>query len=243
MADRMNAVQLISPPTGWPESFNTPELQAYITNKLAGERVRLCGKLGPAEQSKVAKLKLSASDTRANAVRVRQATGWSIIAGFALYERPPGSAGDDEGRYAAEQRWWNAKTNKDGSSGKWVDASPGRPAEVVLVESPKTPVPGEDSEEDLKKLFPTTSATAKGSTPAKRFDHSDTVQEAGKVYGAMSSSVSKEFKVFDAQRAEEERQKEAVVARAREEALTSQARGSAYGAAPRAASVDVHELD
>ena len=231
---------MISPPTGWPDCFNTPEMQTYITSaKISGQRVRLCGKLGPAELSKVSKLKLTASDTCANAVKVREATGWQIIAGFVLYEKPSAGA---EGKYVAEQRWWNAKTNKDGSSGKWVYASPGRPPEVVLVESAKTPIPEMEPVAE-KKSFPATGAAAKPATPPRRFDHSDTLQEPGKVYGAMTSSVAKEFTLFDAERAEEARQNEAAAALAREEALTSQARGSSYGNAPRAAPVDVHELD
>ena len=107
---------LLSPPSGWPDCFNAPELQSYIADTLKGQRVRLCAQAGPADLAKVSKLKvgeLSATDTLANAEKVRKATGWDIIGGYILFERTDASAGN---RYTAERRWWNAKKNKDGSS-------------------------------------------------------------------------------------------------------------------------------
>ena len=105
----------MSPPRGWPECFNDSELQSYLT-EIRGQRVRLCARAGPADAAKVSKLKLSATDTLSNAQKVSKATGWSVIGGYILYGRVFATSG----KFAAEQRWWNAKFNKDGTSGKCV---------------------------------------------------------------------------------------------------------------------------
>ena len=117
----------------------------------------------------------------------------------------------------------------------------------MLVESPLTSVPSIEQA--------ATSSKPKGAVPAaapasKRFSHSDTVQQPGKVCGSMTSSVPREFTHFDAAKAEEARQTADVArqqaearAAANEDAMASQVVGSAYGSTPRSGSVDVHELD
>ncbi|KAL1524282.1 hypothetical protein AB1Y20_019185 [Prymnesium parvum] len=218
-----------SPPRGWPECFNSPELQAYIADELKGQRVRLCGQPGPADLAKLAKLKLSDKDTLLNAQQVEAAVGWKIMGGYVLYEKldaPPGTC-----KYTATRRWWNYKTNKDGSPGKWIDASPGRPKELVLVQSAEVPVGGPDAR-----------SSAPRASAERKFDHSDTVQQPGKVYSSMSAAVPREFKLFDAQKAEVERQAAVETARPQSEGCVAH-EASSTRHVPRRTPVDVHELD
>eukprot|EP00966_Prymnesium_polylepis_P175867 4070546-Prymnesium_polylepis.1 len=118
---------------------------------------------------------------------------------------------------------------------------------MVLVESPLTPVPSVEQAASRSKPKAAVPAAAPAS---KRFGHSDTVQQPGKVCGSMTSSVPREFTHFDAakaeearQKAEEARQQAEARAAANEDAMSSQALGSAYGSTLRSGPVDVHELD
>eukprot|EP00966_Prymnesium_polylepis_P194927 4518354-Prymnesium_polylepis.1 len=47
----------VSPPRGWPESFNLPELQQYVEGELRGQRVRLIGRPGAGDEAKIHRLK------------------------------------------------------------------------------------------------------------------------------------------------------------------------------------------
>ena len=176
---------LVSPPRGWPESFNSPALQAYI-EKLDGKRVRLVGLPGPSDVAKVAKLKLDTTDTDSLSVakRVRKLTGWPIVAGYALFERSVAPSGSPE--YVSNQRWWNAKKE----AGKWIDVTPREAdiAELVLVESGQVATP--PLEEASLAKAPKAPAVKSYLDP-KLYGP----QQPGIVYGSMSSSVSREFKV------------------------------------------------
>ena len=132
---------LISPPRDWPACFERPPLKLFISQALAGSRVRLCGAVSEANVTKMGGVSLSVNDSRANALRVRTKTGWDVMAGFIIYERTDVLAADGSPAFVARPHWWNAKKN-----GAWVDPTP-RPTyqEVVLVESERTalPPPGE----------------------------------------------------------------------------------------------------
>ena len=72
-------------------------------------------------------------DSRGNAVRVRDRTGWAMIGGFVLMERADASDGaaDDE-RFVAIPHFWNATPR-----GLWLDATPrahNHLQQMVLVE-------------------------------------------------------------------------------------------------------------
>ena len=144
---------LISPPRNWPACFHDPALQKFC-EKLAAKRVRLCD-LPTAEEAAAANVEFSgceskgnaefsASDSRRNAGIVRDNTGWPIIGGFVLYERVAEGGDANAVKYIARPRWWNATGN-----GVWVDLTPRGEgmSQIVLVESPKTPIPDFSSKE------------------------------------------------------------------------------------------------
>ena len=120
--------------------------------------------------------------------------------------------------------------------------TPSRPDEVVLVESPDSPVP---SNEEPPATTRSGGLNPVGTLPSRRFKHSDTVQEPGKVCGSLSSAVAKEFTIFDAEVEAERREAEERAAGC--DAATTESvsicKGTSFRFAPRMASVDVHELD
>ncbi len=143
--------ELLSPPREWPECFSTPELKSYVNTTLKGKRVRLTDRPEVDEVARVRELELCADDSRGNAVKVRRALGWPIVAGFALYEKAAGGGDDGAGggkhsRYTSKQRWWNATPK-----GVWYDFSPRSERKLVLIESTLTAVP-EPSAEELESL-------------------------------------------------------------------------------------------
>lgn len=76
----------LSPPRGWPECFNSDELQHYIQTELKGQRVRLTGRPGPADGARIHRLKVKSDDSLSVARRIQEELGWPIICGYALYE-------------------------------------------------------------------------------------------------------------------------------------------------------------
>ena len=131
---------LISPPRGWPGCFSTPALKEFVANELNGRKVRLSERPPEAEAELVHGLDLNPSDPRANAVRVREALGYDILGGFALYERADAVTGGSDA-YTAQPHWWNVTPK-----GLWIDATPRPHAELVLVESGRIEVPAMSAE-------------------------------------------------------------------------------------------------
>ena len=73
-----------------------------------------------ATAAQAAKLELHPSDSFANAMRVKEQLGWSIVKGFAVFEYV-----DCPHQFVAHKRWWNA-TPLDA----WVDLTPTKPTAV-----------------------------------------------------------------------------------------------------------------
>jgi len=133
---------LISPPRNWPACFKEDcGLQAFLQKTLGGRRVRLCGAPPAADVSALGEpaLEFSRSDSLRNCELVRHRTGWGIVGGFALFERVDAARdADTADRFEAVPRYWSSN-----GRGTWVDFTP-RPSQarqLVLVESPKTPLP------------------------------------------------------------------------------------------------------
>ena len=152
---------LLSPPRGWPACFSSAVLQALLTRELAGRRVRLCGRPSAADAALLAGLELEGSSL-ANAERVRRHTGWSVLGGYALYERAAAAAPSAPAseRYVAQLRYWNAKAD-----GTWLDATPRSDAQLVLVESPKAPLPSATLPSAMLPSATLISATPPAATP------------------------------------------------------------------------------
>lgn len=125
---------LLSPPRDWPSSAS--KATNFVSKTLKGTKMRLVGTLAPENAALLAGVTLRAADSKANAMRVRERTGWVILRGFALYERCEPK--DGEQPYVGSVHYWNATPR-----GLWVDATPRLPqhAAVVLVESVKPPAP------------------------------------------------------------------------------------------------------
>jgi hypothetical protein len=115
----------------------------YISKTLKGTKVRVVQAPSADQMALLVDVDLHEGDSRGNALRVRDRTGWPVRGGFVLYELC--SHGDPDGgatpsQYHGEPHFWNATPR-----GLWVDATP-RPSsttaqEVVLVESPQAAVP------------------------------------------------------------------------------------------------------
>ncbi|KAL1510181.1 hypothetical protein AB1Y20_006511 [Prymnesium parvum] len=132
---------LLSPPHGWPSCFEQPPLRPFISDTLAGKRVRACAPLSASNAAKLGGVALS-HDSHATALLVRLRTGWEVLAGYAVFERQGGA-------FVARRFWWNAKKN-----GAWVDATPRAAAhggEMVLVESDQVPLPPPLAEGEKKR--------------------------------------------------------------------------------------------
>lgn len=152
--DLMSWACFVSPPREWPACFSMPALKRFVMTELQGKRVRLIGPPPPTELARAQKLGMDEEDTRANAIKVRSALGWEIIAGFALLEKARASGVEaptfvDEARamsanpiYVGHQRWWNVTPK-----GIWLDLSPRKYKKMVLVESAKVEVPAPTGEE------------------------------------------------------------------------------------------------
>ena len=126
---------LISPPRGWPDCFKTQTMKTFIANELAGRRVRLSEAPDPEHLEMAAGIGLAASDSRGNALKLRDRYGWEMLGGFMLLERADAPAGSAD-LYVGEPHYWNAN-----SRGLWIDLTPRRYKDIVLVESASTPVP------------------------------------------------------------------------------------------------------
>jgi hypothetical protein len=124
----------VSPPRGWPQSFSTPELTAFVkADAIAAKRVRLTQPPADEYVELASDVEVVADDALGNAVRLRARRGWDVLGGFILYEwaeRP--------GEYHAEPHYWNTT-----SRGLWIDLTPRRHASLVLIESdrPRSPIP------------------------------------------------------------------------------------------------------
>ena len=130
-SDDGDADKLVSPPHGWPASATMAS--GYVSKVLRGTRTRLVNSASAEHQALLAGIELVPGDSRANALRVRAHLGWSIIGGFALYERAdssPEATGSD--RYFGREHYWNANAR-----GLWVDLTPRhvRHSQLVLIES------------------------------------------------------------------------------------------------------------
>ena len=140
-------VALCSPPRGWPETAN--KATDFVSKQLRGTKMRMVGALGSQHAAPLVELTLKPSDARGNADRVRDRTGWAVLAGYALMERDDsrtataalhdGWLASACGRYIGVPHYWNATPR-----GLWLDATP-RPhahlQQLVLVESNKVAVP------------------------------------------------------------------------------------------------------
>ena len=130
---------LLSPPRGWPSCFTQPAMKAFISGELGGRKVRL-SELPPSEtQELVAGLPLSPTDPQGNALKVREAFGYDMLGGFALYEKEVSDGAADP--YIGKAHWWNVS-----AKGLWLDFTPRAYTELVLVESSRTAVPPPSTE-------------------------------------------------------------------------------------------------
>lgn len=128
--------ELISPPRNWPDS--AAGATKFVSKVLKGTKMRLVGGMAPENEAVLAGVTLRIADSRGNAMRVRERTGWTILRGFVLYERREVQDGDEP--YVGVAHYWNATPR-----GLWIDATPRLPqhASLVLVESaqPAPPPP------------------------------------------------------------------------------------------------------
>jgi hypothetical protein len=141
----------VSPPRGWPDTFEgIPKLKEFIFKKLAGvhgspsrqTRVRLTLPAHPMEIERMAELnvRLSDTDSKANALAVRRKLGWEVVGGFALLELAQGcdrKVPVEQPVYHGEHYYWNVTP-----LGLWIDLTPRKHhKKLVLVESAQTAVP------------------------------------------------------------------------------------------------------
>ena len=122
--------ELLSPPRGWPASFHSAALNAFIgKGGLGGTRCRLTGAPTSEQRLQVLtaaeRVSIAVDDSTRNAESARDALGWRVVKGFAVFE-----LASAPGQYCALPRWWNAT-----AEGAWVDLTPRAHTQLVLVES------------------------------------------------------------------------------------------------------------
>ena len=125
---------LLSPPRDWPASAAIAS--KFVAKALRGKRMRLVEPITTEHQASIGDLQLESDDSCANAMRVRERTGWAVLGGFALFERADHQAATD--RFVGVTHYWNVNPR-----GLWIDASPRSPdhQRLVLVESTLSPTP------------------------------------------------------------------------------------------------------
>ena len=122
---------LLSPPRDWPDCFSTSaELKAFIGTELGGRRVRL-SEAPDAEHLAMAEGLLSGSDALQNALTLRSRFGWEVLGGYMLFERA-----STPGAFVSRPHHWSANAR-----GLWIDLTPRRHKDIVLVESASTAIP------------------------------------------------------------------------------------------------------
>ena len=122
---------LHSPPRQWPKCFKeSAPLKRFLGKILKGTRCRLTDEPPTSVLTEAIDVKISATDSAANAERVHAELDWAVVTGYALFEKA-----SSEGVFVAEKRSWNEH------KGAWVDLTPRPPAhtQIVLVESAVTP--------------------------------------------------------------------------------------------------------
>ena len=141
---------LLSPPDGWPQIFKQSKEMKDFLKGLKTTRVRLVTRPMGEDGKNISKVlgqEGGKLDGFQRAVKLRDALGWKIISGFALWQNGPYD------RYIAHERWWN-----ENDQGVWVESWPQEPrvasyrgfdAGTVLVEAkgnvkkPPAYVPGD----------------------------------------------------------------------------------------------------
>ena len=196
---------LLSPPCDWPACFAKPKLKSFIGGELGGRKVRLSERPPEAELEATASLSLSPADPLANAMAVREALGYDVLGGFAVFERTDASSSADV--YVGRPHYWNVTTK-----GLWVDLTPRAHDEVVLVESGRSAV-AEPSAELLARLPAIRSAHAaaqaerEASRKAARKE-AKALEKATKEREKEMKRQAKERRRAERERAEAEKQEE-----------------------------------
>jgi hypothetical protein len=85
--------------------------------------------------------------------------GWQVLGGFTVFESAARA-----GEYISRAHWWNANER-----GLWIDATPRRHAQLVLVESDKTPVPP-PSDDEVARFERLRAAAVSAAVPETRKD-------------------------------------------------------------------------
>jgi len=119
-------------PRNWPAVYSSNKVLKQLIGKkglCAGKKVGVTGTPTEEESTLVKDLTLLPLQSFANSEKVRDAKGWQIVMGWAVFEHLDCCVGEG---FVAERYWWNA-----GSDGKWVDFTPRPEAwpELLLAEA------------------------------------------------------------------------------------------------------------
>ena len=127
--ETMSDEALLSPPAGWPACFQqSVPLKRFVSKVLKGKRCRLTDR--PPADVRAEAARCPEEGELRDAQRVSTQLGWPIVRGYALYERSAAP-----GVYVAKPHAWHTHPTR----GMWVDLSPRRQPQLVLVEAPIPP--------------------------------------------------------------------------------------------------------
>ena len=114
-------VELLSPPSNWPNCFkDDEELRKFLGKRgLQSRRCRLIASVLPEDvAAQAASIKLHPKDSFENAMLIKHTLGWEVVKGFGVF-----GVDGRPSKFVGLKRWWNCTP-----SGTWVDLTPQKPA-------------------------------------------------------------------------------------------------------------------